>query len=159
MLPKINVTTFLKMKTLSRRTVNKIHSISSLNNINSTQSKSQTFDSLNNKFSNSLSKRSKIVYASEKINNINNQNLNPSHKRIFSFITNLSSKANYIYNDFNTSKALPLKQNFSRIKKIIERNRRNELKFSDSLFSGSIHSNKLSQSVSEKNMTIRIDKK
>ena len=153
MLPKINVTTFLKMKTLSRRTVNKIHSISSLNNINSTQSKSQTFDSLNNKFSNSLSKRSKIVYASEKINNINNQNLNPSHKRIFSFITNLSSKANYIYNDFNTSKALPLKQNFSRIKKIIERNRRNELKFSDSLFSGSIHSNKLSQSVSEKNMT------
>ena len=160
MLPTINVSpTVRKPISLNKRAIKKIYSPSSFTYINSTQSKRQTSESPHNKLSKKMSKKSKIFNISTKNNTSNNSNFYenlyyyPPHKKTFSYINNLSSEVNLIYSDFNFNKAPSLRQNFSGIKKIIQDKRSDKLKYLDNLFSMSIYGNKLSHSISAKNIT------
>ena len=160
MLPTINVSpTVRKPISLNKRAIKKIYSPSSFTYINSTQSKRQTSESPHNKLSKNISKKSKIFNISTKNNTSNNSNFYenlyyyPPHKKTFSYISNLSSEVNLIYSDFNFNKAPSLRQNFSGIKKIIQDKRSDKLKYLDNLFSMSIYGNKLSHSISAKNIT------
>ena len=160
MLPTINVSpTVRKPISLNKRAIKKIYSPSSFTYINSTQSKRQTSESPHNKLSKNISKKSKILNISTKNNTSNNSNFYenlyyyPPHKKTFSYINNLSSEVNLIYSDFNFNKAPSLRQNFSGIKKIIQDKRSDKLKYLDNLFSMSIYGNKLSHSISAKNIT------
>ena len=157
MLPKINViSTLRKSNSLNKGAFNKILSPSLLNYINSTQSKSQTMKSPQNKLSENLSKTPNI---STKNNTSSNSNFYenlfyyPPHKKTFSYINNLSSKVNFIYGDFNFNQAPSLRQNFSGIRKIIKNKRSSKIKYLDNLFSQSIYGNKLSHSISAQNIT------
>ena len=111
----------------------------------------RNLDTYKNKNSNNVSRKSKIMNNSTNNNSTNNSNFYenlyyyPAHNSKYSYVNNISSEVCLLYSDFNFNKAPSLRQNVSDIRKMINKRKRNKIKYLNNLFYSSITGNKQSQ--------------
>ena len=165
MFPKIKmVPAFGNPISLNKKQIPKINLHFYYNYLGNSHSKRNISKSnINNASNNSFSKGSKIYDTSTKNNTINNSYFNnklyyyPPHKNKFSYFYNLSSKAGFLYDDYNFNKAPSLKKNFHVIHKMMKDKRINKINYLNNIFSLSLTGNNFPHSFSIKNKEIEIN--
>ena len=103
----------------------------------------------NKNFNNS--NKSKVINNSTNNNSTNNSNFYenlyyyPPHNSKYSYVNNISSEVCLLYSDFNFNKAPSLRQNFSGIRNMIKKRRKNKIQYLNNIFFSSVCRNKLSK--------------
>ena len=104
-----------------------------------------------NKNINNISNKSKNMNNSTNNNTTNNSNFYenlyyyPPHNSKYSYVNNISSEVCLLYSDFNFNKAPSLRQNFSGIRNMIKKRRKNKIQYLNNIFFSSVCRNKLSK--------------
>ena len=106
--------------------------------------KTRNLEGYNNKNYNYASKKSKIMNNSTNNNSTNNSNFYenlyyyPPHSNKYSYVNSISSEVCFLYSDFNFNKAPSLRQNFSGIRNMINKRKKNKIHYLNNLFFSSV---------------------